>query len=91
MLEPIGFPQRAVPPTPPSQKEGLKTKILDLSSAQIIQIIQETGLVEQKWFPYHAKAVRKLGPTKYLEISDAAKLGSDPRTLFSWMIKEEMQ
>lgn len=89
MLEQIEF-KRAVPPTPPSQRTVLQSKNSDLSSGEVNTIIRSTNLVQQQWFPYHAKAVRKLGAQRYLDLADDSKLGSDPRTLFSWLLKEEL-
>lgn len=90
MLSQISFPQRAVSPTPPSQKPVLKSQISDLSSVDVNKIIRSTELVDQQWFPWHAKAVKALGPTKYLDIADLAKTGNNPRTLFSHLLKQEM-
>ena len=85
------FPQRSVSPMdPPSQKPDLKSQILDLKATHINKIIASTGLAAHQWRAYHAKAVRKLGPSRYLELADLAKTGSNPQTLFSHLLKEEM-
>jgi hypothetical protein len=90
MLESISFPQRSVPPTPPSQKAILSTQNLELSTWEINKIIASTELVVQKWYPWHAKCVRKLGANKYLDLAEMAKSGSDPQPLFAWLLKQEL-
>lgn len=90
MLSQISFPQRAVPPTPPSQRPDLNSQILDLSSLDVNKIIQATGLVAHQWRAYHFKAIKALGPTKYLDLAELAKGGKNPQTLFSYLIKQEL-
>lgn len=92
MLEHISYPQQeSSPHTPLKEKQILNSKNLELSSWEIKKIISSTELVVLKWYPWHAKAMRKLGPDKYLELADMAKQGAEPQTLFSWLIREELK
>lgn len=47
-----------------------------------------SDLVHEGYEPYYAKYLRKLGHTRFMELANKARAGSDnPQKLFSWMLK----
>jgi hypothetical protein len=82
-----------VSPGPPYQEpsaQKLNTKYQVLSTRQKRQIVRSTELVPAEWLPWHCKAVGSLGPDIYLDLAEMAREGNNPRTLFGWLIREEL-
>lgn len=87
------FPQGVSPHTPLPQEPSaqiLSSKYQVLSTRQKRQIVGSTGLADSQWLAWHCVAVKKLGPTLYLDLADMAKDGEKPETLFVWLIGEEL-
>lgn len=86
------FPQRVSPqtPLPRPAKAGILNQDLDLRRKR--RIVKSTGLVATRWIPWHCNAIDVIGPNAYLDLADTAKNGTrDPKSLFSWMLKQELE
>lgn len=68
----------------------LNSKNLELTNLQVRNIVESVDIVDPSWLEWHCKAVKRLGATPYLQLADMAKKGSNPKTLFSWLIKQEL-
>jgi hypothetical protein len=87
---PISFPQGFPPITPLPNQENSKSKVLELDLRKKRRIVKSTGLVSRQWIPWHCNVIDAIGPTAYLEIADIAAKGNHPPTLFSRLLKDEL-
>jgi hypothetical protein len=68
----------------------LKSKNLELTNLQVRKVVEDANMFDPKWLEWHCKAVKRLGPTAYLQLADMAKTGRQPATLFTWLLKQEL-
>lgn len=51
-------------------------------------LINISDLVHEGYEPYYIKCLRQLGTTRFMELANKARAGSDdPQKLFAWMLK----
>ena len=79
-----------------TKNEELKTESQStkyLSNLDIKQRVLVIGgnLVADEWVAWHCKAYKVLGENKYEALVSMAKDGSNPKTLFGWLIKQELK
>jgi hypothetical protein len=70
-----------------TKKEVVKQ---ELSSYEIKRLVEKIGLAQAGWLPYHCKSVKTLGAIRYVELADMASKGTNPYTLMSYLLKQEL-
>lgn len=70
-----------------SKKENVNQH---LTSWEIKELVETVPFVAEQWLPYHCKAVKRIGASKYLALADMARKGKHPASLFSFLLKQEM-
>ena len=58
-----------------------------LSDLEVSKVIESLNYIEKKWHPYYAKALRKLGINRFLDIEQRA---AGKGRLFAHLIKQEL-
>ena len=73
-----------------SGSQVLSTKYLTQMQIQERALILAEGLTNDSWTGWYCKAFKALGESRYAAIATTARTGKNPKTLFGWLLKQEM-
>lgn len=79
-----------ITPTASTKYLTLNSKQEVLSTLQVCKVVESITFVNPQFKAWYCKAVKQLGPTKFLDLAAVAEAGRNPQTLFSWLLKQEM-
>jgi hypothetical protein len=70
---------------------NISTKYLSSKDVKERVMLIGEGLVSEQWVGWYCKAYKLIGEQAYTKIAHMARQGRDPRTLFGWLLKDEMR
>lgn len=79
-------------------KQVLSTKYLKIQDKKTLSSIevQERALLiagalaDEQWTGWYCKAFKTLGEGRYTAVAKTALTGNNPKTLFGWLLKQEL-
>lgn len=74
-----------------SSNKVLSTKYLTPIEIKERAMIIAGDMASEEWCSWYCKAFTTLGEQRYTVIAHTAKTGKNPRTLFGWLLKQEMK